>query len=1569
VIRSTSTGKLLAATAAVVALAACPIVEWVRADSTLTVTPAQAATAPAGLIDQAAVSDAQIYVDDSFKAQDILTEARRYESQHQSQLAIQKYQDVVDQFGQKIIHTDGDAYISMTDYVRARLLAMPSVQQGQYDQTFGPQATKLINAMLAQRDAAGLLKACDRYFPSTAAVKGLGQLAQWYFEVGDFASAARVWGQLLAHPLAKEMTAELLHHAALVEKLAGHDEASRKLRDRLHAEFPDATGTVAGESVKLCDSLDRLLADAQSTQWTQPILPADEWPTFQGSASHSLVTDVNSSAGAKLWWVNYAPEAPANGQQLGNGQFAVQGRIVFRNGRQMFGEQADASMGEELGSFPVISGGTIYLHTGDTIRALSSSAGTSLWKYPEQPTRQDPNMYGFGGRATNHDSCSVFEGVVFAVLPGGRAAGNTNGRYYGPIMNNRLVAMDRTDGKVLWEKASAEISRDLEKDFPKLAQGALSLVGSPVVTQSGIFVIARKFGGDAFTQLYLVRLDRQTGHTNWGCYISSSSNNNYYGYGMPMGSVALLSVVDDAVYVSTGQGADCAIDANSGRINWLNITEGAKANRSPENYYSRMQEARAWRFNPPLVAGDKLITAEMGSKIRVYNRFTGKVLRTIDPKSIGDASIACGVIGDVLYTVGAKACATDVGTGEVVWASVDLGGGEHGKVMGRPFLAEHGLYMPFEKGLLIVDTQTGKQKNFSQWPEGENSHPGKPGNLLVTSEQIIVANDTELAGYSRWETALANREKAISEHAGDPKPYLSLAEIAFRTGHWDLSKERMKQAVDIAVDPQSKTDAEFVTRLYRTNLNFGEQLLAKSDAELRTRSRFYYECCKATARDPETQAEWRLCLAVLAVGQNKFDEAAALYNEVLADPALRGSAFHRNEALTRAGVTAEVGMRTLIEQHGRDEIYKPYEAQAVAALAKARAAGDAAALQNVLDAYPNAMVTMTAAAELAAMYAQKQDLQDQIRTLRWLYQRSTVPQIKAQATADLARAHVAIKRYAAAVSWAERGQRQFPDFMLADNGRSIGFKQLCEELRANVPTTTENRRPSLPEPVVKDGQKLVPLDISTAGAPIADGILLSPLEVAPVFRRPDALFVSGGPANPSKISMYSAATLGHTAVGQRPDAVWSIDLADADSPQHNMPLLLLGCSGKTAVFISSDVAVAVDTEKGAIKWKAPFEMSEEEFARYTDQANRIRMLAQQQQQQGLMNGAVVFNGDDNNYYANNPMVNLDAEQIRTIQTNAVLGKTRFTSLRLLGTRMLAVVGNRLVAYNIGNGKKAWPNPVTLPDGLPGAVVGNDEMLVVQVDNPDKGTPTFVAIDADTGKWRGTLKLDDERVLWRQLSEDGTLFVVSDQAVSAYDMHGELSHPLWKRVDLRQLHYPYASTLSLDGLLVINNNNELVCLPQEGGEPRWQPIRLQLPTRDGNWMALRSAVDGDNVIYMCTSGCEAYNTNTGRLAWAGSFMAEKTPPLVAGAMADPYLVVLGNGQLGTTQRAASLFCIDRRGGKLCLTTPLYRSGPGPDGRQVDPEGPRIHSWQVIDNAVLLEIDNRVYTYRTTPVSGK
>jgi len=386
-------------------------------------------------------------------------------------------------------------------------------------------------------------------------------------------------------------------------------------------------------------------------------------------------------------------------------------------------------------------------------------------------------------------------------------------------------------------------------------------------------------------------------------------------------------------------------------------------------------------------------------------------------------------------------------------------------------------------------------------------------------------------------------------------------------------------------------------------------------------------------------------------------------------------------------------------------------------------------------------------------------------------------------------------------------------------------------------------------------------------------------------------------------------------------------------------------------------------------------MSDDEFARYAEQANRVRAIAAQQGQLGLVPGAAVFNGDDVGNAPLSALLNLDAEQFRTSQFNKALGRTRFTSLRLLGSRLVAVVGNKLNAYDIVSGKLLPGYPLTLPDGLPTAVVGNDDLLVVQVDSPERLTPTFVACDADTGNLRGSFKLDDEHVLWRGLAEDGTLYIVTDQAVTAYDLHGDLTQCLWKRRDLRQLRYAQASVLSSDGLVLINNSSELVCLPRDG-DAGWEPQPIQkLLLSNGGWTGLRTAVDGENLIIRCTQGCVMHNLDTGKFVCDASFFPTP-PPLVDAALADPYMVILAAGPDGTLQHSVSLFCLHRaKGLRQCLPPETGHLTRTP----TDPEGPTIRAWQVVDNAILLDtgnlvtsagtVNNAVFAYRPTPQAGK
>ena len=194
---------------------------------------------------------AMVYVDDSFASVDKLRTAMRSANQGQAQLAIKQFQEITDQFGQKLVLLNDNSYVSITDFVRERLLAMPAVKNGMYDQFFGNDAKRAVDGAIENQDVAGLIRTCDRYYPSAAALRGYTQAGEWYFERGEFVAAAQTWRKLLAHPLVGDRQAQLLFDAAAAETLARDGAAAQTMRDQLEKKFPDAMGVVSGMQVKL----------------------------------------------------------------------------------------------------------------------------------------------------------------------------------------------------------------------------------------------------------------------------------------------------------------------------------------------------------------------------------------------------------------------------------------------------------------------------------------------------------------------------------------------------------------------------------------------------------------------------------------------------------------------------------------------------------------------------------------------------------------------------------------------------------------------------------------------------------------------------------------------------------------------------------------------------------------------------------------------------------------------------------------------------------------------------------------------------------------------------------------------------------------------------------------------------------------------------------------------------------------------------------------------------------------------------------------------------------------------
>lgn len=1513
---------------------------------------------PGSPMDRAVDGGSSVYVDDSFASVEKIRKADRFqEKEDQWQRAVTTYQEIIDEYGQKLVYLDDGSYISITDYVRERLLAMPAVQRGDYDQFFGLDAEKRVNAAIDARDLTALVRVCDKYFPAKAAVKGLSHAAEWYFERGEFAAAARTWQQLLTHPLAADKPV-YLHRAILAEHLNGRDAQARKLHEQLLRNYPDEQGTFAGETVTLAQHAGEFL---KTPVWETPALAQDEWPTFQGSNQRNAVPDVTSQAGAKLWAVALA-EPDKN-----------KGRRPQTPVRRLPSGQIDNA--PRLNSHPVISDGQLFVHNGNQVMALSATAGAALWSYPQQVDRnpnanRNPEMGYYNPYASipAHDSCTVYGEQVFALLPAApqnSGAPVRGGYYYTPNVANRLVALDKGTGKELWSipAASLKVSENLN--------GTLMFVGSPLVTRQGVFTLARKIGGDTFSQMYLIRLNRNSGEVDWTAYLCSIASAGYYGYrGGGGGDIPMAALADDTVYISTGQGADCAVDANVGRILWLQVTEAAKKPPA-QPYYAAPPAEPSWKVNPPLIYKDKLVTLESDSFLRVYDRWSGRLVQNgkIDPKKdLGKAEIIPGIIDGKLVTMGTakgseiRVLDLEKGLKNVIDPVELPTGTQYGKLMGRPFLTRSTLYIPMDKGIAMVNLTSGELA-FNNWPKDEADTPGKPGNLLVTSEQVIVINDQEISGYSRWETARDNRLAEIAKDPNNPKPYLALAEVAFRTLHLDVAQENMAKAVQLATAPNYSEDA-LVTRLYRTNLNFAEQLLDRG-GDTRDRARFYFEQCQATARNPQANAEWRLGLTALSLQQKNLDEAAALYNAVLNDRAMRNAPYEKGENMTRAGITAEAAFKALIAQAGREaaaipeprtpaelaavdkagrqKIYAPYETRAAEALA--RAADDTAALQQVVDAFPNSLTAINAGRQLAAAHAAAKAWEDQARALRWVYTRIADPRDKALTAAHLAQASAEMKRWNSAVNWADRGRRHAGDLTWNHDGKTFTFATLKDAIRNAVPNLAEMRLARLPEESVRnagdDNDTAKPGDGQAVS--LGEGTLMVPLEGEPNLRRADTVMVLNG----ADITAYAADTLAKK---------WTATL-----PNDQRRAVLMGTSAGTAVIATPTHMLGLDMADGSTRFALKLEAENGPQWVPQNQINVINGMAIQQGGIGQINQSLMLSGDGDWAYTPNmyQQTSVPSEQARAVHIAQTLGNRSFGASRIIGDKLLLVQNNRLSAVSLASGKRLWLNPVTLPEGTPSVIHGNDEFVLVQVDQPGRPGSTLVILNADKGTTHSQVAFDDQQIQWRGLSEDGTLFLVAGNTVSAYDLHGDMSRPkpLWKREDIKVRH-PNSTLLTLDGL-VVARSNDLVCLAQDSGEQRWKSDP-EFTISTGNLSFLRSVLDGDNVVVSSPSAIYALRTVDGKIAWA-SFHKDTSdrPAMISALITDPYFVVLASGPVRTTQRQVQMHFLKRvntetgelNSGKLDCTLDLAVS----DDKN-DREGPNLQFWQAVDNAIIWQSGN-------------
>ncbi len=1461
-----------------------------------------------------------IQVNDSFGAADLMRKARRLLSSGHTASAMRLFQKIADRYGNKVIRGSGDVYVTIQRRVWSILLALPLAQRSVYDQIYGPEAQTKIRAAIREHNLTRLLQAGRRYFPSGVAAKGLSIGASWLFERGDFDEAAQLWVALLQHPGMTGQRPMLLFRAALAAHLGGEDGLSSKLAARLSQAYPKAMGLFGGRHVNLVTAL---TAACAKRSWLESAAHRLEngWPTYAGNNQRNRIAHSHSLPGALLWTDTLGQTAarpnstinPAQQAQLRQQKiqiFSLGNASSWLNGQPQI-----------MYAFPTAGTGTLYVNTSTQIIALNGASGFVLWRYPAVfAAASNPSGGSFNMLASSvdHLECALAGNRLYSILPTqGPQAFNPYG--WGGLPPVRLICLDRRNGRLVWSRASSTLA-------PPTLKGGFTLMTSPMVQGSGVYVLACAAPVNVAEQMYLLRLNRRTGAVVWRAYLCSIASQ---GYGPAAKVNAVLSMAGGVVNVDTGFGATMAIDARLGKIVWLHLTPQPPLPQNQMYFNGITSRTLPWQVNAPLTYHGLVITCDSAAAtghIYVYAQSNGQIVRTIVCHNPTRALLTLGVIDHQLVVVGRRVEAFDLASGTSAWHSSPIA--QFGILSARPVLTSRFVYLPMKQGLLRVAVGTGMSQPLIPWPAAGKNRPGLPGNLLVTRQEIITVNDDTITAYARWKTALAYDLAQIKTHPNDPLRYLTLSAIAFRTGHDRLSRQMMQLAAAKA-NAAASSDLTILDRIFHLTMRFGDLLRHDRTHRRQQESLFYYRIASLVARSNRQQVAWRMNQAESYVKLLDAPHALTLLQEILARSSYRNAPLEQANGVVLAGIAAEAEISNAIIARLGVAAYQPAEMQAQTLLA-----AHPDDLLRVIHRFPNSTAATTAAWKLIAIERGHQQWGPENNLLIWLKNHLTDPTQKARVVARMIGNNLHRGHWNTALALARRGVELYPTFSWQSAGKTISFAQQVLRIERIAPPDALYHLPHL---AYQSGDALA------VHTPIA-GLFLKPLDRARALHRSDIFLVANAIGTATQLSCYDSATIALR---------WK---ASFPAPH----IALIGFVHDYAILATADQAMCVRLANGTVRWTASLAGSRQ-------RVGALHAAVQQQPfpvaQPGIMmiNGMVI--GQPGMVAPNNGLLAFERVFAHNpMELQQILGPTAYAALKIVGDELIEVGNQSLAAISLKTGRPVWGAPMNLSRyGQISRVLGTGYLLVALMDYPVK---TMVVVDEVSGKVEGAIGLPPgERAAWAAAGPDGTLYVVGPHNAMAYNLSNSMNAPVWNRLGL-DVPFPQASTLSQDGL-IITQGTGLRSLRLGDGAKRWQVDSIAAGGTAQVPMAVATFLNRDTVVVVSPRSVTALSTRSGQTRWRAVFMKSRTPPFSGVSMANPDMALLAQGPLGTTQHAVKLFLINQQdhqgrldNGTVELNQRLVESARSP-------QGPFISDWMVVDDALVFEINDTVCVYHIGP----
>jgi len=1000
---------------------------------------------------QANRPNSKVYFDSSHTADALLRSAENHVKAGDFAEAVEIYQRVTQQFGDKVVDVppevagpseDSRLSVNARRECQRRIASLPPGARALYRARVDSQAERWFRQGGAARDRALLRRVVDQSFCSSWGDDALDLLGDLAFQDGQFAEALSSYTQLLpdrpggmqgglVHPdpsvdLARVAAKKLLSRAAIGE----HPPTPAEL-EAFAAAQPDGTTTFAGRRGPLAKSLSEAIRDDR----LGPTAQADgRWPTFAGSPTRDRVAPGAIDVGSLQWRVDLEPISPT--------------RSPMYRGRNMGGVAASSSVAPErlLAYHPIVVGDQVLVADDRYISAFNLNSrpggeGLASASAHVEPAWKTPDLVGTAAanRSTGglaRYTLTAHGNRVFARI--GQAPSTTMnmnrmgmgmGMGFGGASPSYVVALDRSSpdaGKILWRREAVEIA------LPKRNAGGGSrnavFEGSPIADDRNVYVAMTD--RIEMTATYVACLDAETGATRWVRYVcEANANADQFGGGGFEISHRLLTLDGPTLYYQTNLGAVASLDAETGGIRWLATYPWSGRGGAGAGGSSQERD-----LNPAIVHDGLVIVApDNAPSIYAFDAATGRLAWKTDPiPDEARLSHLLGVAKGKLVATGDRVLWFDVGDGKLAHAWPDNTAAVQG--FGRGILAGDRVYWPTRSEIHVLDQASGLRADAPI--KLKDTYQCEGGNLAAGDGYLVVAQAGALVVFCQNSRLIDRYRHEIARAPDRASNYYRLAQAAEAIGRDDLALDSLELALAKG-RPSEEIDGAPITEAARDHqrrllMKLGQKARASADwAEAARR----FDAAAEAARTDRDRLAARLELADVQLARGDARASVGILQALLSDERLRALSVDASDGhrSIRADILIADRLAALLRDRGR-ELYADFDRAAAALFARGKAENDPRLLEDVGRTYPAARVVPDAWLALGLLYEDLRRPGDAARAYKRLMNCPADDEHRARALWGLARAYEAQKLWASAREAYLQAARRFAAVELGEVG-------------------------------------------------------------------------------------------------------------------------------------------------------------------------------------------------------------------------------------------------------------------------------------------------------------------------------------------------------------------------------------------------------------------------------------------------------------------------------------------------------------------------------------------------------